>query len=112
MTIWLLTAKKDLTSNISNLVARKKYGKTFRKGRTLEVHAQSTGGPENRECRGALLLEGYCKEDAEHYIGGSWKNNFDGYDTKKEYSNDIFNAQFDAQLNIDKYSWKAMEKGG
>ena len=84
MTIWLLTAKQDLTSKIPNSEARKKYGKTFRKGQILEVHVRGySGGPSHEECLGALLLEGYCKEDAEHYKGGSWVNNFDGYDTKK-----------------------------
>lgn len=112
MTIWLLTAKKDLTSIIPNSEARKKYGKTFRKGKILEVHLRGNGGePGQGECVGALLLEGYCKEDAEHYNGGSWKVNFDGYDTKKECSLNIVDAQFDAQLHRKKYSWKEMEKG-
>ena len=60
MTIWLLTAKKDLSSNIDVFEARQKYGKTFRKGRTLEVHASTVGGdPNHEECIKTQKLEGY-----------------------------------------------------
>ena len=112
MTKWILTAKQDVKSTISNQNAREKYGKTFRKGQTLTVHSSSTGEPDAKDVIGALLLAGYCLEDAEHInTGGSWKNNFDGYDTKEKCDFDIIDKQFDAQYNRNNYSWKKLAEG-
>lgn len=108
MTKWILTAKQDVKSRIPVQNAREKYGKTFRKGQTLIVHAPCTGGPDYKDVIGALLLDGYCQEDAEHINGGSWTNNFDGYDTKEDYDNEIFSKQFEAQLTRSNYSWKKL----
>ena len=115
MTKWILTAKHDVKSTILDLNAREKYGKTFRKGQTLTVHARTSSGdlsdPDHEEVIGALLLAGYCQEDAEHINGAYWKNNFDGYDTKEDYDNEIFSQQFEAQLHRSNYSWKKLAEG-
>lgn len=111
MTKWILTAKQDVKSKLPNENAIKKYGKTFRKGQTLTVHAPSTGGPAHEDVIGALLLAGYCQEDAEHINNSSWKYHFDGYDTKEDYDNEIYSAQFEAQLHRSNYSWKKLAEG-
>lgn len=113
MTKWILTAKHDVTSRITNQNnEREKYGKTFRKGQILTVHTGITGEPDHKDVIGALLLAGYCLEDAENINkGGSWKNNFDGYDTKEQCDFDIIAKQFDAQYNRNNYSWKKLADG-
>ena len=108
MTKWILIAKQDVKSKIPDLNAREKYGKTFRKGQTLTVHTDSTGGPDHKDVVGALLLAGYCQEDAEHINGGYWKNNFEGHDTKEDYDDEIRSEQFEAQFHRENYSWKKL----
>ena len=80
MSNWRLTAKQNVTSpeDIYRGKERGNKKKDLKKGFSFIVAARSTGGPDHNDVVAALLLEGFCKEEAECYDGSSWKNNFDG----------------------------------
>lgn len=97
MSNWRLTAKQDIYSNAGK--------KDLRKGYCFIVASAYTDadGPHNDEVVGALLLQGFCKEDAEQYCGGSWRNYFDGWKCGEIDYNKL-DAQHKAYLYSDKYS--------
>lgn len=78
MANWILTAKSDVSSPIRGRSNACVEPKDLKKGFSFTVAAPSTGGPAHKDVVGALLLQGFCKEEAEKYDGSSWKNNFEG----------------------------------
>lgn len=80
MSNWRLTAKQNVTSPEDHYRGKERGNKKkdLKKGFSFIVAARSTGGPDHNDVIAALLLEGFCKEEAECYDGSSWKNNFDG----------------------------------
>lgn len=103
MANWRLTAKQDVSSPCN--YAQECDKKDLKKGFSFIVAAQSTGGPSHQDVVGALLLEGFSKEEAEKYDGGSWKNNFSGEEVGTT-DFDRSNQQFKAQQNRNDYSLK------
>lgn len=67
---WRLTAKEHVSSPV--------HGRDLEKGFSMIVAAPSTGGPSHKDVVGALLLHGFCKEEAEKYDGSSWTHHFEG----------------------------------
>lgn len=101
---WLLTAKNNITS------PTRAFGydspKDLKKGYTITVADQvesKWGGPNSKDVIGALLLAGFCKEEAEHYVAGSPENNFD-FIVNGELHHKLASQQFQAQLNREDYS--------
>ena len=105
---FLLTAKQDVTSPARSF--RYKNAKDLKKGYSFVVAGQSTSSdPSHEEVVGALLLEGFCKEEAEKYDGGSYKYYFDSKEIG-DVDFDRASKQFQAQLHREDYaatkSWR------
>lgn len=100
----LLTAKKDIKS------PTRTFGydspKDLKKGYTIITVANPSTqdyGIQNKDLVGALLLAGFCKEEAEYYADSSWTNNFDGV-VNGELDHELASQQFQAQLHREDYS--------
>ncbi len=101
MANWRLTAKQNVTSPNNGFINGPT--KDLRKGFSFIVAAQSTGGPSHQDVVGALLLEGFSKEEAEYYDNSAWSYYFDGVEIGETDFNRA-NQQFKAQLNRNNYS--------
>ena len=103
MANWILTAKQSVSSPIRGRSDACVEPKNLEKGYTLTVATQSTGSPNHGDVIGALILAGFCKEEAEAYNGSSWSNHFEGRECGET---DFTQAekQHKAQYNRDAYS--------
>ena len=103
MANWILTAKQSVSSPIRGRSDACVEPKNLEKGYTLTVATQSTGSPNHGDVIGALILAGFCKEEAEAYNGSSWSYHFEGRECGET---DFTQAekQFRTQYNRDAYS--------
>lgn len=101
MSNWLLIAKQDVTSPARSFYY--KDAKDLKKGFRLTVADPSTSRPNPKDVVGALLLAGFCLEEAERYENGSWTNFFEGKECG-ETDFDLYDKQFQAQLHRQDYS--------
>ena len=107
MSNWILTAKRDVTSPTRSFGY--KDAKDLKKGFSLIVACQSTGEPSHAEVVGALLLAGFCQEEAEHYDNSSWSYFFEG-EKCGDTDFQLADRQFQAQLHRADYSARAKVK--
>ena len=103
MANWILTAKQSVSSPIRGRSDACVEPKNLEKGYTLTVAAASTGGPNHKDVIGALILAGFCKEEAEAYNANSWRNHFEGRECGETDSTQE-EKQFRTQYNRDAYS--------
>ena len=103
MSNWILTAKSDVSSPIRGRSGASVTPKDLKKGFTLTVAAPSTGGPAHKDVIGALILAGFCKEEAEHYDNSSWTYYFEGKECG-ELDAKLDDRQHKAYCKRDKYS--------
>lgn len=92
---WRLTAKEHISSPV--------HGRDLEKGFSMIVAAPSTGGPSHEDVKGALLLQGFCKEEAEKYDGSSWTNHFEGVEIG-DYDFHLSGEQHKMWVDCNKYS--------
>ena len=98
---WRLTAKQNVISPNRGLI--NVPTKDLMIGFSFIVSAPLTEEPTLQEVVGALLLEGFSKEEAEQYANNSWRMFFDGVEIG-EADYDRANKQLQAQLHRNNYS--------
>lgn len=108
MANWILISKSNVSSPVRCRSGASVEPKDLQKGFTLTVATPSTGEPAHKDVQGALLLAGFCKEEAEAYDGGSWKNNFEGKEVG-DVDHKLSDKQHRAWVNKENYS--AFKKG-
>ena len=100
-------AKENITSPLrAHSSVKEIYSKArdLKKGYSVEVAHPSTGsGIENSELVGALLLDGFSKEEAERYVDGSPENHFDVKECGP-FDSKLYHKQFEAQTHRADYS--------
>ena len=106
MSNWLLTAKQDVPSPTRSF--NYKEPKDLKKGFLLTVASRSLDldGPNQEDVVGALLLAGFCKEEAELYANSSWNYYFEGT-VCGEVDFELQRKQFQAQHHRADYSARA-----
>lgn len=105
MSNWRLTAKANVSSPLRGCPSLLKDGykpKDLKKGFSLIVACRSTGDPSHEEVTGALLLAGFCKEEAQHYDNSSWKYYFEG-EICGDIDFDLAHEQHEAFIHSEDY---------
>ena len=99
---WRLTAKENVTSPekfYNNPKAR-----DLKKGFSFIVASSSTGTPSHDDVRAALVIHGFCKEEAFHYDNSSWEYYFEGQKIGEDGWSERHAEQVNILRNMDAYS--------
>ena len=103
--VYQLTAKKNIDSPLR--ASGSPNAKNLKKGETtLVVSSNGHDSIGYEELMGALLLNGFCTEEAESYWDGSAGNAFDIEKIKNDYDSSLHTKQWDAWKNRKDYSAK------
>lgn len=102
---YILRAKKDVNSPLFRNIDYENGPKHLRAGTRIMVASRCPNGPDSEEFIGAMLLAGYCTEEAFQYQDSTWSNTFEIVG-EEPLDQSLVNAQWDAQLHRERYKAK------